>query len=144
MSDELDEADEGDEVPEGTAVFPEIPEELGIHPLFLAMLHAYVFLDGSDTSVLNAEASSEAMEYMALYLQRLSGEELQRGCLGARRRFYSWKSIARRGFDAVNRANGFMWRNFFLINAMHRGDVSLRDYYPLGDESWQGPLLHAN
>ena len=74
----------------------------------------------------------------------MSGEELQRGCLGARRRFYSWKSIARRGFDAVNRANGFMWRNFFLINAMHRGDVSLRDYYPLGDESWQGPLLHAN
>ena len=41
----------------------------------------------------------------------------------------------------MNRANGFMWRNFFLINAMHRGDVSLRDYYPLGDESWQGPLL---
>ena len=74
----------------------------------------------------------------------MSGEELQRGCLGARRRFYSWKSIARRGLDAVNRANGFMWRNFFLINAMHRGDVSLRDYYPLGDESWQGPLLTAN
>jgi radical SAM superfamily enzyme YgiQ (UPF0313 family) len=74
----------------------------------------------------------------------MSPEELQRGCLGARRRFYSWKSIARRGFDAVNRANGFMWRNFYLINAMHRGDVSLRDYYPLGDESWQGPLLTAN
>jgi radical SAM superfamily enzyme YgiQ (UPF0313 family) len=74
----------------------------------------------------------------------MSGEELQRGCLAARRRFYSWKSIVRRGFDAVNRASGFMWRNFFLINAMHRGDVSLRDYYPLGDESWQGPLLSAN
>jgi len=78
MSDEPDELDEADEVPDGTAVFPEIPEELGIHPLFLAMLHAYVFLDGSDTSVVNGEASSEAMEYMALYLQRLSGEELQR------------------------------------------------------------------
>jgi radical SAM superfamily enzyme YgiQ (UPF0313 family) len=74
----------------------------------------------------------------------MSPEDLQRGCLAARRRFYSWKSIARRGVDAVNRANGFMWRNFFLINAMHRGDVSLRDYYPLGDESWQGPFLTAN
>lgn len=74
----------------------------------------------------------------------MSGEDLQRGCLGARRRFYSWKSILRRGLDAVNRANGFMWRNFFLINAMHRGDVSLRDSYPLGDESWQGQLLTAN
>ncbi len=74
----------------------------------------------------------------------MSAEELQRGCLGARRRFYSWKSIARRGFDAVNRANGFMWRNFFLINQMHRADVSGRNHFPLGDESWQGPLLTAN
>jgi len=74
----------------------------------------------------------------------MSPEELQRGCLGARRSFYSWKSIAQRGFDPVNRANAFMWRNFYVINGMHRGDVSLRDYYPLGDESWQGTLLHAN
>jgi radical SAM superfamily enzyme YgiQ (UPF0313 family) len=74
----------------------------------------------------------------------MSGEELQRGCLGARKRFYSWKSIVKRGFDKVNRSNGFMWRNFYLINAMHRGDVSLRDYYPLGDEAWQGTLLQAN
>lgn len=74
----------------------------------------------------------------------MSGDELQRGCLSARRRFYSWKSIFRRGFDAVNRANGFMWRNFYLINHMHRGDVSLRDSYPLGDEACQEPLLPAN
>ena len=74
----------------------------------------------------------------------MSAETLQRGCLGARRKFYSWRSILGRSLDAVNRANAFMWRNFFLINAMHRGDVSLRDYYPLGDESWQGSLLQAN
>jgi hypothetical protein len=37
-----------------------------------------------------------------------------------------------------------MWRNFYLINAMHRTDVSLRDHYPLGDESWSEPLLMAN
>lgn len=69
---------------------------------------------------------------------------LQRGCLDARRRFYSWPSIMKRSMDPVNRNNGFMWRNFFLINAMHRKDVSLRDHYPLGDESWQGQLLSAN
>jgi radical SAM superfamily enzyme YgiQ (UPF0313 family) len=74
----------------------------------------------------------------------MSPEELQRGCLGARRRFYSWKSIVQRSFDEVNRENAFMWRNFFLINAMHRGDVSQRDHFPLGDESWKGPLLTAN
>jgi radical SAM superfamily enzyme YgiQ (UPF0313 family) len=73
----------------------------------------------------------------------MSAEDLRRGCLKARRKFYSWPGILRRGCDAVNRANGFMWRNFYLINALHRGDVSLRDHYPLGDESWTGPLLTA-
>lgn len=71
-------------------------------------------------------------------------EELQKQCVGARRRFYSWPSILRRGFDPVNRANAFMWRNFYLINSMHRADVSNRDYYPLGDATWQGQLLKAN
>jgi radical SAM superfamily enzyme YgiQ (UPF0313 family) len=74
----------------------------------------------------------------------MSPEALQRHCVAARRKFYSWPSILRRGFDPVNRANGFMWRNFYLINSMHRADVTLRDYYPLGDESWQGPFLMAN
>ena len=71
-------SDEADEVPDGAAVFPEIPAELGVHPLLLAVLHAYVFLDGSDSAVVNPEASSEAMEYLAVYLQRLKGPELQR------------------------------------------------------------------
>ncbi len=73
----------------------------------------------------------------------MSPEVLQRECLATRREFYSWRSIMRRSVDEVNRANGFMWRNFFGINAMHRGDVSLRDHYPLGDMAWQGTLLPA-
>jgi radical SAM superfamily enzyme YgiQ (UPF0313 family) len=71
-------------------------------------------------------------------------EILQRHCLKARREFYSWPSIAQRGFSEVNRSNWFMWRNFYVINALHRNDVSMRDHYPLGDVSWQGPFLHAN
>jgi radical SAM superfamily enzyme YgiQ (UPF0313 family) len=74
----------------------------------------------------------------------MTPELLQRNCLEARRNFYSWPSIFRRGFDRVNRGDWFMWRNFYLINGMHRGDVSMRDHYPLGDESWQGTLLNAN
>lgn len=74
----------------------------------------------------------------------MAPEDLRQACLASRRAFYSWRSIFRRSMDAVNRDNGFMWRNFYLINAMHRGDVALRDHYPLGDESWQGPLLAAN
>ena len=74
----------------------------------------------------------------------MTPEALRHACLSARRTFYSRPSILRRSFDAVNRSNGFMWRNFYLINAMHRTDVSLRDHYPLGDESWSGPMLMAN
>ncbi|MFN8571236.1 MAG: radical SAM protein [Gemmatimonadaceae bacterium] len=74
----------------------------------------------------------------------MSPEELQRACLAARRRFYGWPSIVRRSLQPVNRSNAFMWRNFYVINAMHRGDVSLRDHYPLGDQAWQGTLQPAH
>jgi radical SAM superfamily enzyme YgiQ (UPF0313 family) len=70
-------------------------------------------------------------------------DDLQRACLSARKNFYGWPSILQRSIDPVNRGNSFMWRNFYMINAMHRSDVSLRDHYPLGDEAWQGSLLPA-
>ena len=66
------------ETPDGAAVFPLIPAELGIHPLFLAALHAYVFLEGSEAEVLNSDVAEEAMEYLVTYLQRLSGNDLKR------------------------------------------------------------------
>lgn len=66
------------EVPEGAAVFPLIPKELGIHPLLLCVLHAVVFLDGSSEDVLNDAAANEALNYLATYLQRLEGAERRR------------------------------------------------------------------
>jgi radical SAM superfamily enzyme YgiQ (UPF0313 family) len=73
----------------------------------------------------------------------MSPESLEEHCVAARRAFYSWPSIALRSIDAVNRDNAFMFRNFFLINAMHRADVSGRNHYPLGDEAWSGRLIPA-
>jgi hypothetical protein len=67
-----------DEVPEGAAVFPLIPPELGVHPLLLAVLHAVVFLDGSDEALVQPDAASEALEYLVGYLQRLEGDDLRR------------------------------------------------------------------
>jgi hypothetical protein len=67
-----------DETPEGAAVFPLIPAELGVHPLLLAAVHAYVFLEGSDAAVLNPAVADEAMQYLVTYLQRLAGPELRR------------------------------------------------------------------
>ncbi len=65
------------EVPEGAAVFPLIPPELGVNPLLLAALHATVFLAGSDDTVVDAAAAEEALHYLAGYLQRLDGALLR-------------------------------------------------------------------
>jgi radical SAM superfamily enzyme YgiQ (UPF0313 family) len=73
----------------------------------------------------------------------LAPEEVERGCVEARRAFYSWPSILGRSVDAVNRSSFFMFRNFFLVNALHRADVAGRNHYPLGDMAWTGPLLPA-
>ena len=66
------------QAPDGAAVFPLIPPELGVHPLLLAAVHAYVFLEGSAPDVVNGAAAAEQMEYLATYLQRLQGVELKR------------------------------------------------------------------
>jgi hypothetical protein len=65
------------EVPKGSAVFPLIPPEMGIQPLTLAVVHAMVFLAGSDQKVVDPAAADEAVELMADYLRRLSGRRLQ-------------------------------------------------------------------
>ena len=74
----------------------------------------------------------------------MTPESLARHCLEARRAFYAWPSILRRGFDAVNRADAFMFRNFFPINTMLRVDTNRRDGFPLGDEAWTGSLLRVH
>ena len=73
-----EEAAKSEETPDGAAVFPLIPAELGVHPLLLAALHAYVLLEGSDAAVLNPAVAEEAMHYLVAYMQRLSGDELCR------------------------------------------------------------------
>ena len=47
------------EVPEGAAVFPLIPVELGINPLLLAVIQATVFLAGSDENLVEPAAADE-------------------------------------------------------------------------------------
>jgi radical SAM superfamily enzyme YgiQ (UPF0313 family) len=74
----------------------------------------------------------------------MSPEALARHCLEARRTFYAWPSILRRGFDRVNRADAFMFRNFFPINTMLRVDTNRRDGFPLGDDAWTGSLLRVH
>lgn len=73
--------------------------------------------------------------------RQMSPEAVTHGCVQARRRFYSWSSILRR--SAGNRGDAFMFRNYFLINQMHRSEISVRNGYPLGDMSALTPLLEV-
>lgn len=75
---------------------------------------------------------------------RITPSALQAACVAARRRFYRMDSILKRGFASVNRSDPFMFRNFFLLNWMHRAEVSKRNHFPLGDVAWAGPLLKAS
>ena len=76
--------------------------------------------------------------------EQLAHQDVTRLCVEARRKFYSWGSIIKRGFDKTNRNDSFMFRNYLPINMMHRADVSRRNGYPLGDENWHGILLEAS
>ena len=71
----------------------------------------------------------------------MAPDDVRRQCIEARNKFYSWKSMFKRAFDPVNRRENFMFRNFFLINGMHRTEVATRDHFPLGDPGWNGQLL---
>ncbi|MEQ1565719.1 MAG: radical SAM protein [Myxococcota bacterium] len=73
----------------------------------------------------------------------MSAEQVERGCIGARAKFYSRRNILKRGFDKVNRSDWLMWRAFWLINQLHRADVRLRNRWPLGDVGFDQPLLEA-
>jgi len=71
----------------------------------------------------------------------LTPEEVTAGCVGARRRFYGWPNILRRSTRHFR--DSFVFRNFFLVNALHRNEISQRNGYPLGDETWKGQLLEV-
>jgi radical SAM superfamily enzyme YgiQ (UPF0313 family) len=70
-------------------------------------------------------------------------DDIRRGCLSARRKFYGWPSIMKRFADPLNRGDAVLARNFLGINYMHRAELSLRDGFPLGDPHWQGQLLEV-
>lgn len=67
-------------------------------------------------------------------------DELARLCVRARREFYSWRSILRRGVASVNHRNLFVYLNYLAFNALHRWEIDRRNRLPLGDENWQGTL----
>ena len=77
--DEMEDIDENSiEVPEGTAIFPEIPDQVGANPLLLSLLHFVVFIAGSDKNICNQQAGAAILDQVATYLQRLNAKEVAR------------------------------------------------------------------
>ena len=74
----------------------------------------------------------------------MTAADVERRCIEARQRFYSYASILRRSLDfQVNSETLFMWSHFFSINLLFRAEVLERRGFPLGDEAYGGPLLKA-
>ena len=67
-----------DDIPAGAAVFPLIPEGLGVNPLLLGVIHAAVFLSGSSEEIVHPAAADEALDRLADYLQRVQGDDLRK------------------------------------------------------------------
>jgi radical SAM superfamily enzyme YgiQ (UPF0313 family) len=74
----------------------------------------------------------------------MTAHQVKERCIEARQAFYGYSSIFRRGLDfQVNGKSFFMWTHFFSINLLFRSEVLQRKDFPLGDESYTGPLLKA-
>jgi radical SAM superfamily enzyme YgiQ (UPF0313 family) len=76
---------------------------------------------------------------LAFYPEKLSPDEVSRGCVEARRRFYSWSSIFKR-MNGTNLGDFFKLRNYIPINLMHRWDVRSRDGHPIGNERTENKI----
>ena len=74
----------------------------------------------------------------------MTPQELERGCLEARRSFYSWRGIFGRSRHRVHLRSPFMWLYFLAVNALHHYEVETRSGLPLGDETWRGQLVPAH
>jgi len=73
--------------------------------------------------------------------KHLTGKEIRDRCVKARKQFYSIFSIGRRMLNRVNCHDAFSVKAFLALNLMFRQEVSIREGYPLGDESFKGPLI---
>jgi radical SAM superfamily enzyme YgiQ (UPF0313 family) len=79
------------------------------------------------------------------YPHQLTPKQVRDGCLDLRRRFYTWSSIFNRSLDfEVNSRSLKMWLGFWFINYLLRQEVSQREDFPLGDESFVGDLVTAS
>jgi hypothetical protein len=64
-------------VPKGGFSMPELPAELGIHPILAALLHMACFMEFSDEEVVDFDESLATLEALGFYLQRLTPAQVK-------------------------------------------------------------------
>lgn len=57
-------------------MMPDVPEDLDIDPLLVALLQCAAFLDFADDQIVHPDAAGEVLENVGLYVQRLPAERL--------------------------------------------------------------------
>lgn len=75
---------------------------------------------------------------------KLAPKVIQKECVKARKKFYSFTSIFKRMFSKTNSKNLYMLRAYLFINLLLRTEATLREDYPLGDMSFQGELMKSS
>lgn len=63
---------------EGIALFPDIPQELGIDPLLESLISMVVFITASDEDLVNPKAADEAFTHLQNILSKLADKRLSR------------------------------------------------------------------
>jgi hypothetical protein len=66
------------EVPEGVALLPEVPDNLGLHPFSLAILDTVVFLTGTDEELIHQGAADEMFDRLVEHLTKLPAADKNR------------------------------------------------------------------
>ncbi len=66
------------EVPEGVALLPEVPDNLGLHPFSLAILETVVFLTGTDEELIHQGAADEMFGRLVEHLTKLADSDKKR------------------------------------------------------------------
>jgi hypothetical protein len=74
--DDDDERDEGAEDGLEEPIMPEVPAELGIDPMLLAVLHCAAFLDLANDQEVDPDAAGAVLENLEVYVKRLPPERL--------------------------------------------------------------------
>lgn len=89
---------------------------------------------------LDAAYSFNTVPYTPLHM---SAEELSLRCLDLRKRFYSLGNILRRSLSRQHWKNLITAKGYFPLNILHRAEARRRYAHPLGDASFEGPLLEV-